>query len=251
MPIELIAIPALPLIEPGDDLPGLLLSCASAAGIEFRNGDVLVVAQKIVSKAEDRFVYLPDVVPSAEAIAIAQKTGKDPQLVEVILQESDEIIRARPGLIITEHRRGFISANAGVDHSNVRGNDQWVLLLPEDPDASAERIRSTIKIATGADLAVIVSDSHGRAWRLGTVGIAIGVAGMRPLTDLRGEADLTGRALQATLVGTADELAAAASLLMGQASEGNPAVLIRGAEYTPGQGSLQELIRPKETDQFR
>jgi coenzyme F420-0:L-glutamate ligase/coenzyme F420-1:gamma-L-glutamate ligase len=227
------------------------LAAAAAAGIDFRDRDVLALAQKIVSKAEGRLVHLPDVLLSPHAQELAGQTGKDPRLVEVILGESAEVLRVRPGLLVVEHRLGFVCANAGVDQSNVAGSDDWALLLPADPDASARRIRDAIRAATGADVAVIVSDSHGRAWRFGTVGVAIGVAGLHPLSDLRGQPDLAGRPLQITEVGTADELAAAAGLLMGQAGEGTPAVLVRGAAFTAGEGRLEEILRPRAGDLFR
>ncbi len=250
-PVELLAIPQIPLIQPGDDLPGVVLAAAAAAGMDWRDGDVLVVAQKIVSKAEGRITYLPHVRPSARAQELATQTGKDPRLVEVILGESAEVLRVRPGLLVVEHRLGFVCANAGVDQSNVAGSDDWALLLPADPDVSARRMRDAIRLASGADVAVIISDSHGRAWRFGTVGVAIGVAGLRPLSDLRGQPDLAGRPLQITEVGTADELAAAAGLLMGQAGEGTPAVRVRGARFIAGEGRLREILRPREGDLFR
>jgi coenzyme F420-0:L-glutamate ligase/coenzyme F420-1:gamma-L-glutamate ligase len=250
-PIELLAIPRIPLVQPGDDLPGVVLAAAAAAGMDWRDHDVLVLAQKIVSKAEGRLVHLPDVLPSPRALELAGQTGKDPRLVEVILGESAEVLRVRPGLLVVEHRLGFVCANAGVDQSNVTGSDDWALLLPADPDASARRMRDAIREASGAEMAVIVSDSHGRAWRFGTVGVAIGVAGLHPLTDLRGQPDLTGRPLQITEVGTADELAAAAGLLMGQAGEGTPAVLVRGAAFVAGSGRLGEILRPRAGDLFR
>ena len=248
---ELIAIPGIPLIKPGDPLPGIVLAAARQAKIAIRGNDVLVLAQKVVSKAEGRLVHLATVVPSERAKALANQTQKDPRLVEIILQESAQILRARPGLIISEHRLGFICANAGVDHSNVRGDDQWVLLLPKDPDRSAQQMRSAIRDAVGVDIAVIINDSHGRAWRLGIVGTAIGVAGMHPLSNLRGQPDLTGRPLQVTEVGTADEIAAAASLLMGQSAEAIPAVLVRGVPYLAGTGRVRDLLRPPELDLFR
>jgi len=238
-------------VQPGDDLPGLLLAAAQRADVIFQADDVLVVAQKIVSKAEGRLVYLPDVTPSPRADELATITRKDPRLVELILRESDDVLRARPGLLVVEHRLGFVCANAGVDQSNVRGSDEWALLLPADPDASARRLRAAIAAATGVRPAVIIGDSHGRAWRFGTVGVAIGVAGLHPLADLRGQPDLTGRVLQHTEVGVADELAAAAGLLMGQAGEGTPAVLVRGAHYPHGDGRLAEILRPRENDVFR
>ncbi|MER2600238.1 MAG: coenzyme F420-0:L-glutamate ligase [Caldilineales bacterium] len=249
--IELLAIPGLPLVQPGDDLPGLLLTAARQAGIVFHDTDVIAVAQKIVSKAERRLVYLPNVLPSARACELAAVTGKDARLVELILSEAYEVLRARPGLLVVEHRLGFVCANAGVDQSNVRGSDEWALLLPEDPDASARRLRAAIHAATGAQPAVIICDSHGRAWRFGTVGIAIGVAGLHPLADLRGQPDLAGRVLQHTEVGVADELAAAAGLMMGQAGEGTPVVLVRGAVWPRGDGRLAEILRPRANDAFR
>lgn len=251
MPIELLAIPHIPLIRPGDDLPGLILAAAGTAGIDWRDHDVLVVAQKIVSKAEGRLVHLPDVTPSPRALELAAVTGKDPRLVEVILGESAAVLRMRPGLLVVEHRLGFVCANAGVDQSNVMGSDEWALLLPLAPDASARRLRDAVRAATGATIAVIISDSHGRAWRLGTVGVAIGVAGLHPLTDLRGQPDLAGRPLHITEVGTADEIAAAAGLLMGQAAEGTPVVRVRGAQFKAGEGRLREILRPREEDLFR
>lgn len=251
MHIELHTIPDIPMLQPGDDLPGVLLAAARWAGLRFQDRDVLVVAQKIVSKAEGRIVHLAGVTPSPRALELASQTGKDPRLVEVILGESAEVLRVRPGLLVVEHRLGFVCANAGVDQSNLLGSDDWALLLPADPDASAQRLRAAVREATGADVAVIVNDSHGRAWRFGTVGIAIGVAGMHPLSDLRGQPDLAGRPLQITEVGTADEIAAAASLLMGQAAEGTPAVLARGVSFVPGDGQLAELLRPRSTDLFR
>ena len=257
MPIELTAIPGIPLIQPGDDLPGILLHAARLAGLTFQNRDVLVLAQKIVSKAEGRLVDLQTVTPSQEAEALASYSRKDPRIVELILRESNEVLRVRPDVIVVEHRGGFVCANAGIDQSNVaapvgaESAGPWALLLPEDSDRSARQLRDAVKAATGADIAVIISDSHGRAWRLGTVGVAIGVAGLLPLSDLRGQPDLSGRLLQTTDVGTADELAAAAGLLMGQAAEGTPAVLVHGASFLAGDGRLIDLLRPKDKDMFR
>lgn len=254
--IELTTLPGIPIIQPGDDLPGILLHAARQAGLAFQSGDVLVVAQKIVSKAEGRLVDLQTITPSREAEKLAAASRKDPRIVELILRESSEVLRVRPDLIVVEHRGGFVCANAGIDQSNATpaGSDSpgpWALLLPEDSDRSARQLRTAIGAATGADIAVIVSDSHGRAWRLGTVGVAIGVAGLHPLSDLRGTPDLTGRLLQNTEVGTADELAAAAGLLMGQAAEGTPAVLVRGATFITGEGNLGEMFRQKDKDLFR
>ena len=249
--LTLTAVTGLPLVQPGDDLPALLLNALSRQGLDFVDGDILVLAQKIVSKAENRLVYLPDLAVSDRAAALAAGTGKDPHLVQAILDESRAVLRSRPGLIVVEHRLGFVCANAGIDHSNVRGSDDWVLLLPEDPDRSAAGIRTALEAASGARIGVIIIDSHGRAWRNGTVGIAIGLSGLPGLIDLRGENDLLGRELVATIIGAADELAAAASLVMGQAAEGTPAVHARGFPYPLRDGGLPELLRSKENDLFR
>jgi len=240
------------LIQAGDPLPALIADAIRNMGECLQEGDVVVVAQKVVSKAEGRWVHLPDVIPSPQATALAERAQKDPRLVELILQESNEVLRVRPGLIIVEHRLGFVCANAGIDHSNVRGDEDWVLLLPEAPDTSAQTLRRALQQAFAVHhLAVIINDSHGRAWRLGTVGVAIGVAGMHPLTDKRGQPDLLGRTLNVTVIGTADELAAAASAVMGQADEGIPVVILRGAHVQPGEGHLNDLLRPRALDLFR
>jgi coenzyme F420-0:L-glutamate ligase / coenzyme F420-1:gamma-L-glutamate ligase len=255
MPLTLTPLPDIPLVRPGDDLALIILDALKAAGISLVDGDILVVAQKIVSKSEGRLVNLSTVTASSRAIALAEISQKDPRLVEVILGESNAVLRTRPGTIVVEHRLGFVCASAGVDHSNVRGEggqaEDWVLLLPRDPDASAQALRQTLEATSGARLGVLIIDSHGRAWRLGTVGIAIGLAGLPGLEDLRGRPDLFGFRLQITQVGVADELAAAASLLMGQAAEGTPVVHARGFPYPLREGSLSELLRPKEQDLFR
>jgi coenzyme F420-0:L-glutamate ligase/coenzyme F420-1:gamma-L-glutamate ligase len=229
----------------------MILSALAAAGITPRDGDVLVVAQKVVSKAQGRFVNLGDVTPSPAALELSARSGKDPRLAELILRESREVLRVRAGSVVVEHRLGFVCANAGIDHSNVRGAGDWVLLLPEDPDTSARRLRARLEAATGATLGVIIIDSHGRAWRLGTVGVAIGISGVPGLLDLRGRPDLYDFQLQITQVGAADELAAAASLVMGQADEGTPVVHARGFPYPLREGSLGELLRPRDQDMFR
>ena len=251
--ITLTAIPNIPHIRPGDDLAQLVYQALSAAQLQLQNGDVLVFAQKIVSKAEGRMVALDDVRPGAKALEVAEKTAKDPRVVELILQESQEISRMRPGVLIVRHRLGFTSANAGVDRSNVQqeGGREMVLLLPADPDGSAARLRQQILAKSGAEVGVIIADSHGRPFRLGTVGVAIGVAGLPALWDRRGEADLYGYRLQHTDVGLADELAAAAGLLLGQAAEGIPVVLVRGARLPAGHGTARDLIRSKEVDLYR
>ena len=249
--LTLTAVTGLPLVQPGDDLPALLLDAIHRQGLDFADGDILILAQKIVSKAENRLVYLPDLAVSDRSAALAAETGKDPHLVQAILDESRAVLRSRPGLIVVEHRLGFVCANAGIDHSNVRGDDDWVLLLPEDPDRSAAGIRTALEAASGARIGVLIIDSHGRAWRNGTVGIAIGLSGLPGLVDLRGETDLLGRELVATIIGAADELAASASLVMGQAAEGIPAVHARGFPYSLRDGGLPELLRSKESDLFR
>ncbi|HSB90536.1 MAG TPA: coenzyme F420-0:L-glutamate ligase, partial [Anaerolineales bacterium] len=219
------------------------------------DGDVLVVAQKVVSKAEGRRVNLAEVVPSARAVALAREGGKDPRVVEVVLRESRRVVRAQRGVLIVEHRLGFVCANAGVDHSNVAGEGsaggEWILLLPEDPDASARHLRQSLESWSGKRLAVLIIDSHGRPWRMGTVGVAIGVSGFPALVDLRGREDLFGYRLRITQVGLADEIAAAASALMGQADERRPVVHVRGLPYPLREGSTAELLRPAEEDLFR
>ncbi len=260
MSMSLTVLPGIPMVQPGADLAEILLQSLAQAGITLLDGDILVLAQKIVSKAEGRLVNLEEVQPSPRAIALALETQKDPRLVEVILRESKEVLRTRPGTIIVEHRLGFVCASAGVDHSNVRPAlagepdsqaENWVLLLPRDPDASAHAIRRRLEAASGVRLGVVIIDSHGRAWRLGTVGIAIGLSGLPGLIDLRGQPDLFGFRLKITQVGAADELAAAASLLMGQAAEGSPAIHVRGFPYLLREASLDELLRPKDQDLFR
>jgi coenzyme F420-0:L-glutamate ligase/coenzyme F420-1:gamma-L-glutamate ligase len=251
--LALMSIPKIPHVQPGDNLAELLLTAVAQADIQLQAGDVLAIAQKIVSKAEGRLVNLADVVPAEEALAVAAETGKDPRLVQLILQESEEISRMRQGVLIVRHKLGFTSANAGIDRSNVAQTapDETVLLLPEDPDASARTIQETLAAHFGVPLAVVITDSHGRPFRLGTVGVAIGVAGLPALWDRRGEKDLHGYALQHTDVAVADEIAAAAGLLMGQASEGTPAVLIRGLSLPPIAGKAADLVRAKEMDLYR
>jgi coenzyme F420-0:L-glutamate ligase / coenzyme F420-1:gamma-L-glutamate ligase len=253
--LQLTPIPGLPLIQPGADLAGLILQALSSAAISLSDGDILVLAQKIVSKAEGRLVNLESITPSQHAVELAAQTAKDPRLVELILRESSRVLRSRPGAIIVEHRLGFVCASAGIDHSNVSAPNgqlgEWVLLLPANPDASAHRLRDHLEAATGARLGVLIIDSHGRAWRLGTVGVAIGLSGLPALVDMRGWPDLFDFRLQITQLGAADELAAAASLVMGQAAEGIPLVHVRGFPYPLREGGLRELIRPREQDLFR
>jgi coenzyme F420-0:L-glutamate ligase/coenzyme F420-1:gamma-L-glutamate ligase len=254
--LTLTPLPGLPMIQPGDDLAALMLEAMHRADLYLEPGDIFVLAQKIVSKTEGRKVNLATVTPSPRAVELGIQIEKDPRLIELILHESREVLRTRPGLIVVEHRLGFVCANAGIDHSNVAGDDEWVLLLPKNPDASAEKLRLQLEQAVGRIgnppyIGVVIIDSHGRAWRNGTVGVAIGISGLPGVVDLRGQPDLTGRILQVTQVGAADELAAAASLVMGQAAEGTPVVHVRGFPYSLREGSLKELIRPKELDLFR
>jgi coenzyme F420-0:L-glutamate ligase/coenzyme F420-1:gamma-L-glutamate ligase len=247
------ALAGIQLVEPGDDLGGIAVAAFAANGIAPETGDVLVVAQKIVSKAEGRYVDVTTVEPSERAIALAAEVDKDPRFVEVVLSESKRVVRHRPGLLIVEHRLGFVMANAGIDHSNLptQAGTERVLLLPEDPDGSARSMREHIRNSFGADIAIIVSDSFGRPWRKGTVGVALGSAGLPALIDLRGHPDLFGRELLVTETGFADEIAAAAGLLMGQADEAVPMVLVRGLGWSAPEVPAAALIRPAEHDLFR
>jgi len=241
------------MVRPGQDIAALIGDAMVQSGRWPRTGDVVVVAQKIVSKAEGRCVDLATVTPSRRALEMAAEIGKDARLVEVILGESVRIVRRRPGLVIAEHRLGFVMANAGVDQSNVAPADgtDCVLLLPRDPDGSAKALRARLADRFGVEVAVVVNDSFGRAWRQGTVGVAIGAAGLPSLIDLRGRPDLFGRVLETSLLGFADEIAAAASLVMGQADEACPVVLVRGAEWSAPANPAAALVRPAAEDLFR
>jgi coenzyme F420-0:L-glutamate ligase / coenzyme F420-1:gamma-L-glutamate ligase len=243
-----------PEVHAGDDLAALLIDRLGMSGWTLRDHDVLVVAQKVVSKAEGRRVNLAEIVPSARACALAEQVAKDARLVELILSESRRVVRAARDVLIVEHRLGFIMANAGVDQSNVASSgagEEWALLLPENPDASAERLRASIAAESGCSVGVIINDSFGRPWRVGTVGVAIGVAGWPAILDLRGQPDRFGRTLRVTVVGHADELAAAASLLMGQSGEGRPVVLVRGLAPAASPSDGKALLRPSSEDLFR
>ena len=238
----------LPEIRPGDDLPALL----AAHLAELRAGDILVVAQKIVSKAEGRFVTLSDVVASPEARSLAVEVRKDARLVELVLRESREVVRAAPHVLITRHRMGHVMANAGIDASNIgSGGEGRVLLLPEDPDASATRIADALEAKFGVRPGVVVSDSFGRPWRMGTVNVAIGIAGMPALIDRRGEQDRDGRVMQMTLIAFADAVAAAAGLAMGEGAEGVPAAVVRGLGWAGVAQTAGALLRPVGEDLFR
>jgi len=255
MTLTLSPLPNVPLVKTGDDLALIILEAMCRAGLVFADGDIIVVAQKIVSKSEGRWVNLAAITPSTQALELAEQVEKDPRLVEITLQESNQVLRLRTGTLIVEHRLGFVCANAGIDHSNVAGSGdaqaEWVLLLPEDPDASALALRERLETASGVRLGVLIIDSHGRAWRQGVVGVTVGLSGLPGLLDLRGKPDLFGYTLRVTTVGVADELAAAASLVMGQAAEGTPVVHVRGFPYALREASLSELLRPKEQDLFR
>ncbi len=250
--VTLTALEGLPLVKPGDDLGALLAAALRRTQIAPMDHDIMVVAQKIVSKAEGRFVNLADVQPSARATAIAKEVRKDPRLVEVILSESTEVIRKKPDVLIVAHRQGFVMANAGVDQSNIGADgDERALLLPRDADASAAVLKAQLDREFGVDFGIIINDSFGRPWRNGVVGVAIGVAGLPALVSLVGAPDLFGRKMRTTEVALADEVAAAASLVMGQSDEGRPAVHVRGVASNTRPVSASALVRPKETDLFR
>lgn len=249
--LSVVGVEGLPEIEEGAPLARLIVDAIDRGGLWLEDGDVLVIAQKIVSKAEGRFARLSDVTPSPRALELAAKTNKDPRLVELMLRESREVLRAKTNVLIVEHRLGFVMASAGLDQSNVPHADDCVLLLPEDPDASAQRLRSELRELCAVDAGVVINDSFGRAWRNGVTGTAIGIAGIPGVVDMRGKPDREQRTLQVTQIAVADEIAAAASLVMGQADEGIPAVLVRGFPYERRDGSVRELIRPREEDLFR
>ena len=248
-------IRGLPLFHPGDDLAEIIFHSIQKNNLSLADNDIIVVAQKIVSKSENRLVNLNEITPSKTAIDLSQEVDKDSRLVELILRESKKVIRQRPGAIIVEHRQGFICANAGIDHSNVDGlygsQDDWVLLLPEDSDKSAEKIGRKLERLSQKHLGVLIIDSHGRAWRMGVAGLTIGIYHVPALIDMRGVEDIFGFKLRITQVAVADELAAASYLVMGQASERIPAVLVRDFPYGLSEGHIKDLIRPEEQDLFR
>ncbi len=251
MTLTLTPLSPFPLVHAGDNLDELILNALKLNGMTLEDGDILVLAQKIVSKSEGRLVNLPTVQLSPKAIDLGEKIEKDPRMIELILQESNCVLRTRPGTIIVEHRLGYVCANAGIDHSNVAEQGEWVLLLPEDPDQSARQLRDQLQQVSGCNLGVMIIDSHGRAWRNGTVGVTIGLAGLPGIVDMRGKSDLLGNQLRVTQIAAADELAAGASLVMGQAAEGTPIVHVRGFPYPLREGSSRELIRDKQNDLFR
>ena len=251
--MEMVALPGMPMVKPGDDLAVLITDGVARAGEKLRDGDVLVLAQKIVSKANNRIVDLRDVVPSVEARALAEEVGKDPRQVQLVLDESTEVVGKVPGVLIVAHRIGIVMANAGIDASNVEqsAGSENVLLLPEDPDDDCRKLRQTLVKHQGVSVVIIINDSVGRAWRQGTMGLAIGSAGLPALWDLRGEPDLFGRELLVSEVGLADELSSAASILQGQGNQGQPVVLIRGVDFPDSELGANSLPRPREQDMFR
>ncbi len=254
--LSLTAVSALPRVEPGDDLGALLAAALRTQGLTLAEHDVLVVTSKVVSKAEDRYVDLASVTPSRQAIALAQETGKDPRLVEVILWESEQVSRKAADVLIVRHRGGHVSANAGIDQSNARpkrataGTGPWILRLPADPDASARKLRDQLQAAFGARVGVVISDSFGRPFRAGTVGQAIGLAGFPALFDQRGRRDLDGRILEATITAPADQLAAVCDLVAGQADEGRAAVHVRGLRFATQDVAAGNVCRPVKGDLY-
>ena len=250
-----LCLPGLPMVEPGDDIAVLIAQAMVACGMAPCDGDVLVIAQKIISKAEGRYVLLSDVVPGAEALALAQTVGRDPRLMEVVLSESRRVVRAAPGLLVVEHRLGFIMANAGIDQSNIThgegGTGERVLMLPHDPDGAAEGLRDALARSTGADMGIVINDSWGRPWRRGVTGVAIGAAGIPSFLDMRGTLDVFGRPMQSTELALGDELAALGSLMMGQGAEGSPVVHVRGFAHPGPASPASALLRPADQDRFR
>lgn len=251
--VALTALPDFPMVAPGDDLAGLLIDRLERAAITPRDKDVVVLAQKIVSKAEGRYVRLREIVPSRRALGLAAETGKDARMVEIILSESRAVVKHGPGVLIVEHRLGLVMANAGIDQSNIEhpGGDERALLLPVDPDASCAQLKARLDAAFGADLAVVVNDSFGRPWRQGVTGVAIGAAGLPALLNLVGAPDLFGRTMRVTEIAVADEIAAAASLVMGQTDGGRPVVHLRGVRWDAPARPAADLLRPRQQDMFR
>lgn len=251
--LTITALPGIPRVKPGDDLAALVIAAIERAGLRPRAQDIVVVAQKIVSKAEGRIAPLADVTPSARAEELAGITGKDARQLELVLKESDEILRAKKNVIVVAHRLGLVMANAGIDRSNVEqeAKGESVLLLPLDPDASAEALRTRLAAHFNVTLGVVITDSIGRAWRLGTTGHAIGAAGVPSIIDQRGEPDMNGRKLEVTETAFADSVAAAAVLVMGEAAEGTPAALVSGLTWSAPEKPARALVRPKREDMFR
>ena len=250
--MQLFALSGLPEVQPGDDVAALIIAAMQSNNIALEQGDVIVIAQKIISKAEGRYAFYNDVAPGEEARSLALQCDKDPRLVQLILDESVEVLRIRPGVIIVEHRNGYVHANAGIDKSNLPScDDERVLLLPKDSNASARELMQQFNDQYAVDCGVIINDSAGRAWRNGTLGFAIGTAGFNPLVNMVGKTDMHGRQMEVTEIAVADELAAAGSFLMGQADEALPVVIIRGADVQLGEFDASVLIRDKNMDMFR
>jgi coenzyme F420-0:L-glutamate ligase / coenzyme F420-1:gamma-L-glutamate ligase len=247
--LQVFPLAGLPVIQPGDALCALLDGALRPLAPQL--GDALVVTSKIVSKAENRFANLRDITPSPEALELSARTRHDPRLVELILRESQAVSRAAPNVLITRHKLGFVSANAAIDHSNTAVDPDVVLLMPADPDASARALHACLSDALGFALPVVIADSHGRPHRLGTIGVAVGVAGMPGVEDWRGREDMFGYKLQHTEIGLADMVASAATLLMGQAAEAVPAALLRGLSFSQRDGSAREITRPPHMDLYR
>ena len=252
---QVFGVPGLPLVGSGDDLATLIVEAMDRNGQTLEDGDCLCLAQKIVSKAEGRQVALATVTPTAEAVTLARETDKDPRLVQLILSESTEMLRKKPGVLIMRHRLGLVGAHAGIDQSNiVHGEGEEALLLPVDPDGSAARLRDTLRDRLGVNVGVIITDSANRPWRLGTIGIAIGAAGLTVLDDHRGGVDMFGRELKVTLINRADAIASAAIMVMGETTERMPVAVVRGLSLTVGDNGEQNaaaIIRPLEEDLFR
>jgi len=249
--LSLHAIPDIPLIKSGDDLAGIIATAISRAEVIVHPGDVLVIAQKLVSKAESRTVALSSVVASDAAHELARETDKEPEIVQLILNESRQILRHRPGVLISEHKLGFVLANAGIDRSNVSEDADEVLLLPEDPDKSAAALRASLSASLGVRIGVVICDSVGRAWRMGTTGMALGCAGVEALSNLRGRRDMFGRELQVSEHAVADSIASAAELLMGEADEALPVVVVSGLNEGNSSQDSTVLLRPAAEDMFR
>ncbi|HVT55915.1 MAG TPA: coenzyme F420-0:L-glutamate ligase [Xanthobacteraceae bacterium] len=247
------AVPGIPLIAPGDNLAAIVTEALKAAEFPLQQDDVVVIAQKIVSKSEGRYVTLKDVEPSPQALDLAKETGKDARYLQVVLNESEEIVRHRANIVIAAHRLGFVMANAGIDQSNIEHADgeELVLLLPRDPDRSAAKLKAALDKAFGAEVGVIINDSFGRPWRNGVTGVALGAAGVPSLVDKIGAPDIFGRKLQTTEIAVADEIAAGASLLMGQAAEWQPVVVVRGLSFDAPEKPASALVRTRERDMFR
>ena len=249
--LSISTLPGIPMVKQGDDLAELILDCLKRDGLSLQSGDIVVVAQKIVSKAEGRLIRLKDVTPSEEALALASETEKDPRLVQLTLDESTKVVRQKPGILIVRHRLGHIGANAGIDQSNIEDDDEYALLLPEHPDLSAENLKRKLDIALNCDVGVLITDSHNRPWRMGTIGGAIGCAGFQVIDDRRGLSDLFGRELKVTLINRADAIAALATLLMGKTTEKTPVALVRGFPVDSEYGTADDINRPIEDDLFQ